>query len=271
MRHTLPDFVIIGAQKAGTTTIYRWLRDHPDVVAHNKEIGYFSQQYHRGPDWYRGHFPTVAAREQFMKEHGRALITGEATPEYMLDPRAPGRMARLIPGAKLIVSLRDPVDRAYSQFQMNRLREIEPVASFNEALALEDPRFADLEAAPPAQRDDLTARRWTHYLRRGHYAETLSRWFAVFPREQFCILAMDDLAKDRDGTVTTLESFLGLAPHARDELPAHHAGSYPPLPNATRDALIEYFRPHNERLYELLGRDFGWQSAAPTPASLPSP
>jgi hypothetical protein len=260
--------VIIGAQKAGTTTIYRWLRDHPDVVARNKEIGYFSQEYHRGPEWYARQFPSAQEREQFRAEHGRALITGEATPEYMLDPRAPRRMARLIPDVRLIVSLRDPVDRAYSQFQMNRLKGIEPVDSFEEALALEDPCFAFLGAAGQTERKDPTAREWTHYLGRGHYAESLLRWFAVFPREQFCILAMEDLNRDGEATVALLERFLGLAPHARDALPAHNEGSYAPLPDATRSALIDYFRPHNERLYELLGRDFGWATGARAP--LPS-
>lgn len=250
---------MIGAQKAGTTSIYRWLRDHPQIVARNKEIGYFSQQYWRGQDWYRRHFPSVEAREEFMAEHGRPLLSGEVTPEYMLDPRTPWRMARLIPDVRLIVSLRDPVDRAYSQFQMNRLRGIEPIESFDEALALEDPRFTAGQNG--ARGKDLTSREWTHYLRRGRYAEALSRWFTVFPREQFCILSLDDLAREPERSAARLESFLGLAPHPRGGLEVLHAGAYPPLQAATRAALMEYFRPYNRQLYDLLGRDFGWESA----------
>lgn len=229
------------------------------MIAHDKEIGYFSQHYERGADWYRRKFPTLWTCERFMAENGRPLITGEATPEYLLDPHTPERMVRLIPDVKLIVSLRNPGDRAYSQFQMNRRRGIESVESFSEVLALEDPRFGVPGQEAVVSRQDLTLRKWTHYLGRGHYAEALSRWFAVFPREQFCILAFDDLVDHPGRSAVTLESFLGLTPHADHALESHNTGSYPPLPEATRSALIEYFRPHNERLYDLLGRDFGWE------------
>jgi hypothetical protein len=257
--HILPDFVIIGAQKAGTTTIYRWLHEHPQVIAHAKEIGYFSEHYRRGPDWYRSHFPLEWTRNRYIAEHGRPMVTGEATPEYLLDPHTPARMARLIPEVKLIVSLRNPVDRAYSQFQMNRRRGLEPIASFSEALALEDPRFGAAGASGPVARADQSMSTWTHYLGRGHYAEALLRWFEVFPRESFCILALSDLAENPAGAAATLEGFLGLAPHRYESLQAHNNGAYAPLQGPLREALIEYFRPHNERLYDLLGRDFDWE------------
>lgn len=259
--------MIIGAQKAGTSSIYHWLRGHPHVVAHEKEVSYFSQHYGRGPDWYRSHFPLLWTCRQFLAKHGRPLITGEATPEYMLDPHTPGRMAQLIPDVKLIVSLRNPVDRAYSQFQMNRRVGIEPVESFTQALSLEDGRFGDPTALSRTTRENLTLRKWTHYLGRGHYADALLRWFAEFPREQFCIVAFDDLVRSPAQTVATLESFLGLAPHLHDSLAPHNDGSYPPLEGETRAALADYFRPHNERLYELLGRDFGWDEAPAGPAT----
>jgi hypothetical protein len=251
--------VIIGAQKAGTTSIYQWLNEHPHVVAHDKEIGYFSQNYRRGPDWYRSHFPLQWTCKQFIAEHGRPLITGEATPEYLLDPHTPERMAQLIPDVRLIVSLRNPVDRAYSQFQMNRRRGLEPIDSFADALALEDPRFEGPGSRPRA-RQDRRMGKWTHYLGRGRYADALSRWFQTFPRERFCILSSDDLAREPAAAVAALESFLGLAPHPRAALEPYNTGSYPPLQGPTRAALVDYFRPHNERLYALLGRDFGWEA-----------
>ncbi len=252
--------MIIGAQKAGTSSIYKWLKEHPQVIAHAKEIGYFSRHYERGTDWYRSHFPTEWRRSNFIAEHGRPLLTGEATPEYLLDPRAPQRMAELIPDVKLIVSLRNPVDRAYSQFHMNRREGIEPVESFTDALALEDPRFGGVGALSRATRHRPSMANWTHYLRRGHYAAALSGWFAAFPRERFCIVTFDDLTTRADRTVGALESFLGLAPYTHDALAPHNTGSYPPLDEATRRALVDYFRPHNKRLYELLGCDYGWEA-----------
>ncbi|MDQ3934523.1 MAG: sulfotransferase domain-containing protein [Actinomycetota bacterium] len=256
----LPDFVIIGAQKAATTSTYSWLVEHPYVRgATRKEIDYFADNYHRGLDWYRRHFPLQRDRERFAAVHGRPFITGEASPFYMTYEETPSRMASVIADVKLIVQLRNPIDRAYSQYQMNRRKGIEPVECFADALALENPPFR--AGGRPVPRSDGTARKNWHYLHRGHYADLLDRWSKYFAPEQFHILTTDDLARDPAGTVAALEGFLGLPPLARDRFAPRHTASYPPLPDTIHAALAEYFRPHNERLYELLGRELGWDTA----------
>jgi len=138
----LPDFLIIGAAKSGTTTLHGWLSEHPFVMpAAEKEIHFFDYEYDRGVDWYRSHFPTKAAADAFAKEHGRPFLTGEASPSYISHQWAPARVAKTLPHVRLIVILRNPVDRAYSQFQMSRREGEEPFESFADALAAEESRL----------------------------------------------------------------------------------------------------------------------------------
>lgn len=255
--HLLPDFVIIGAAKAGTTTLYAWLCDHDYVERSRvKEVHYFSFHPYRGEDWYRQHFPLESARREFTARHGRPFLTGEASPTYMPDIDVPGRLADTLPSAKLIVSLRDPVDRAYSQFQMRRRDDKEPVSDFFTACALEDPSLdggrARAEHAPEIVEIGRS------FLRRGRYAEQLERWFARFPRERFHIISMDDMESDPRGVRDGLDRFLDLPARDSDPREALFANRYEPMDEATREQLSDHFRADNARLYELLGRDFGW-------------
>lgn len=257
----LPDFVIIGAAKAGTTSLYAWLCEHPYVErASAKEIHYFSFHHYRGADWYRHHFPSERRRASFAAEHGRPFLTGEGSPTYLPARNAPARMAALIPRAKLIVGLRNPVDRAYSQFHMRRRDGFEPVESFAAAVALEDGALDGGSArAMAAETDPAALETGRTYLMRGRYAEQLERWMHHFPSEQLHVLTTDQLAADAQGALDALHDFLELPPRRAERLDPLFTTQYDPLPPDTRARLTEYFRPHNERLYELLGRDFGWQ------------
>jgi hypothetical protein len=262
----LPEFLIIGSVKAGTTSLYGWLSEHPYIApASTKEVHYFDYNHYRGLDWYRQHFPRNSARGEFAAEHGRPFITGEASPSYISHFWVPERIARVMPDVKLIVALRDPVDRAYSQFQMSRREEEEPYESFDRALDVEDERL-----------DPERARMWANprynswpigcwsYMMRSRYAEQIERWFERFGRDQFHFLTLDELSTDPEGTLGAVHEFLQLPAFIPDELPHLHAApSYDSLERQTRERLQEYFRPHNQRLYELIGRDLGWERSGP--------
>jgi Sulfotransferase domain len=263
----LPDFVIIGAAKAGTTSLYGWLSEHPYVSpATHKEVHYFDYNHYRGEDWYRAHFPLERERAAFTAEHGRPFLTGEASPPYIAHDWAPQRLARLLPQAKLLVTLRNPVDRAYSQFQMSRREDEEPLESFGDAIDAEARRLAPELART---RIDPRYNSWPigcwSYLMRSRYVEQLERWFALFPREQFDIMTLEQLACDPQPRLDRVHEFLGLPAHRYDDLRPLHTASYDGIPPEVRRRLTEYFRPYNERLYELLGADLGWErdSAGP--------
>ena len=116
---SLPDFVIIGAMKSGTTSLYDFLIKHPAIApAAKKEVMYFSTwyKYKLGKLWYRSNFPTNLSRSAFYKKTTQRLLSGEASPPYLFYPMVPGRMKGVLPDVKLIVILRNPVDRAYSHY-----------------------------------------------------------------------------------------------------------------------------------------------------------
>jgi hypothetical protein len=180
-RGRLPDWLIIGAMKSGTTSLATYLRDHPGCfVAPEKEVHFFDYEYRwaSGPDWYRQRFSGATS----------AVLAGEATPSYMHRPEVPARIASVVPGAKLVAILRNPVDRAYSQYWHHR-REGREERAFVDAV--EDPGDFD-------------------YLGRGRYLEQLERVCEHFPREQLLVTLFDDLeARPRD-TFVEVCRFLGL-------------------------------------------------------------
>jgi hypothetical protein len=245
----LPTALIIGAQKAGTTALYAWLRRHPLVAGPSwKEVNYFDRRYAKGERWYRGNFPRARA----------ASIVLEASTGYVFHPLAPERARALIPAARLIALVRDPVSRAYSHYQHEVALGREPL-SFEEAIDREEERMEgelDRMLADPAY---FSHAWWNYtYLARGHYAEQLERWLAVFPDEQLLVVPTGDLGESPRETYARVLAHLGAPAHDLGDYPRVFARDYAELSAETRSRLGEYFAEPNRRLYELLGRDLGW-------------
>lgn len=249
-RRPLPAFLIAGVQKGGTTSLHEYLAEHPDVSPPvTKEVHYFDHAHHRGDGWYRAHFqPPAHAGE----------ISGESTPYYLFHPLVPELVARDLPECKLVVILRNPVDRAFSQHNHERVLGYEDLP-FEEAIAREPERLAGEEARILA---DPRYRSFSHqhhsYLSRSRYAEQLERWFRRVDRDRFLVLGSEDLFEDPGAAIATTQRFLGLRPVAPGDLSARNARSYSPIDDELRSRLNEELEPHNRRLYELVGRDFGW-------------
>jgi hypothetical protein len=265
----LPDFIIIGAAKSGTTTLYGALSEHPFVrpcsttdphFLKTKEVHYFDYGFYRGEDWYRSHFPLQRDAADFARHHGRPFLTGEASPSYVSHLWAPTRIRKRLPDVKLIAVFRNPVDRAYSQFQMSRKEGVEPLESFDEATQSEDerlrPEIERMAASPRYNSWDFGC--WS-YLARSRYAEQVERWLDLFPREQLLFLKAEDLFVEPQRVLDSVHEFLGLPPYQYEQVTRLNPGAYDDaVPPETRARLAEYFRPHNERLAELTGVDFGW-------------
>jgi sulfotransferase family protein len=258
----LPDYLIIGALRSGTTSLHGWLGEHPFVVPTTKELRYFNVNHFRGTDWYRTHFPLERERDRFANEHGRPFLVGDATVTYMPNHWTPQRAAKLLPRAKIIACLRNPVDRAYSHYHIIRMHGNEPLESFEDAIAQEAERLRDHEKRVLAEPQ---FRSWPlhiwGYLRSSRYAEQLERWYEFFPREQILLLNFDrELTRTSQAALDAVHKHLGLPEYRNNDLPVLNmiGGPYEPLADETRARLIDYFRPHNRRLYDLTGIDFGW-------------
>ncbi|QYJ02974.1 sulfotransferase domain-containing protein [Nocardioides panacisoli] len=268
-----PDFLVVGTKRGGTTTLWNALADHPQVQSmvpaakHLKSPHFFSQYYVRGPAWYRGHFPTTVARRRHARAHGASLV-GDACPTYLFDPRVPARAAELFPEVKVLISLRDPVERAYSHWK-ERVKEGTEDLDFAAALAAEPARLAgELDRMLADPDHDSRARDWFSYRSRGEYADQVAGWLAHFDRSQVLVVRAEDLYRDQPGVLGTVHDFLGLADHEGDPRWRNHMPSSPMAAEVRRD-LEEHYAPHNRRLADVLG-DPTWTDAWSAPAT-PTP
>jgi hypothetical protein len=254
----LPDFLIIGAQKSGTTFLYNLLSKHPLVEpAAKKELHFFDHRFDFGVEWYRRCFPAPRW------EGGRRTITGEASPYYLFHPRAAGRVAQVVPEARLIVLLRNPVDRAYSHHQQLVRKGGEPLG-FEEAIEAEEER---LRGERNRLLEDEHYASFEHqrlsYLSWGVYIDQLLRWTGFFDREQLLVLKSEDFFEKPKQTLKVVLQYLELPEWEPGEEVLEggkrNEGNYDQeMDPSTRRRLEEYFAPHNRRLYDFLGVDFGW-------------
>jgi len=259
--HILPDFYIIGGQKSGTSALYDYLIQHPCIEsAVTKEPRYFDKYYDRGINWYRVGFPLKIHKSFNKKILGKPFQTGEATPRYLDHPHSPKRIKKTTPNAKLIVLLRNPIDRAYSSYSV-RINSGKEKLSFEEAIKREKERtlgeFEKMQKDPNYYSIDY----YHHsYLDRGIYVTKLKHWMSIFPKEQFLIIQSDEFFKDTSIIYNKVLKFLNLPKWDLDEYKPIGVTKYKKqtMEPSTRKQLVEFFSPYNQQLYEFLGEKFDW-------------
>lgn len=265
-QRTLPDFLVIGTKRGGTTSLFNYLMMHPGVLGlfpqsrAKKSSDYFFKQQHHGPTWYRSHFHTKAYRNTLSKRLGYPPVSGEASPYYMWDPRIAAAAHELNPRLRAIALLRDPVERAWSHYQERSANGVEPL-SFEDALAAEEDRTAgelDKMAADPTYYSH--AHDWYTYRSRGVYLPQLQNWCSVFPQDQLLVLRSEDMYGDVQGIFDRISLFLGVATFPLPTTKTFGAGRRSTMPESARAQLMEFYRPHNRELEEYLGRPLGWSS-----------
>lgn len=268
----LPTFVIVGAQKSGTTTLHDLLGQLPDAwMSEPKELHFFDKHHQRGLKWYEQQFHPGP-------EH-RAW--GESTPFYMYKDRAREAMVDALPEARFVAILREPVSRAYSHYWFARSKGKEPLETFAEAVAAEPERLANSKDGQPAA---------FSYLDRGHYLRQLRALEGRVGRERILVHTMDDLSADPRGVLRSTCTFLGLDAEGADGVEVRSqntfadrtvnsadgqakerlqrrnvevfGGSYPPIDPRLETELRDRFRDENQALADWLGRDLrGWLAA----------
>ncbi len=269
----LPDYIIIGTQRGGTTSLYFYLTEYAGIFsALHKEVHFFDDHYFQGLSWYRAQFPTALQKYAYERIRKRPFVTGESSPYYLFHPHIPKRIFEALPEVKLIVLLRNPVDRAYSHHWLATSEGREKL-SFEKAIKGEAERLA-------GEREKLLANEhyisYNHrhyaYLSRGIYVEQLQQWMSYFPKEQFLILKSEDLYRDPVTIVRQTLEFLEVPGTMLDEknefkqyrepTPRGYRNKEKPpkMDPELRKDLVEYFKLYNARLYELLGRDLGWDN-----------
>jgi len=254
-----PAFLMIGAQRCGTTSLFRAITAHPQV-AHapfHKGVNYFDLNYYRGPEWYRGHFPVAEIARRRTAGYGDP-VAFEASGYYLYHPFAIERIARDLPNVKLVAMLRDPVERAFSAYKHEYARDFE-WETFEQALRLEDDRLiGEIDRMRADPRYESFPHRHHSYRHRGHYAEQLEKVFQYFPRPQVHIIESEAFFAKPAAEYQRLLEFLDLRPWEPTHFGRHNARSGAPMDAETRRELEQYYQPHDERLASLLGRSLQW-------------
>ena len=252
----LPECFVIGVVRSGTTSLYHYLSQHPSIApAAYDELGYFDDNYHLGVNWYKSLFPTKFTRNKIIKKHGK-FLTYDVTPFYIYNPLVAKRIFESFPKAKIISNLRNPIDRAYS--------------NYNDALEMGDIKIPFDEVVQIAM-DEIDKNKskinneayivdtfYENILARGFYADQLKIWFKKFQKNQLLMIPSEDLAQKTDQILTKIFEFLDLPYFKIKDLTKQNKREYPPMKAETRKLLIEFYRPYNEKLYNLINQHFDW-------------
>ena len=261
----LPDFIIIGAGRAGTTALYSYLIQHPLIAAastdNNESVAdlhFFEYIISNNIQWYRSHFPILFSKSN---KHKNSFITGEYTSTYMYHPDVPKRIFNLLPKIKLIVILRNPIDKAYSTYQQ-QFRFGEYTTSFEDTINAEFRRIDLNKDFPELNSNNYDFENFVaqNIIRHGVSADYLETWLKIFDRKQILILNSDDLKKSTKETLRRVFNFLNVSNYDIKDTSQVNVGKYPTINKITRKKLIEFFKPHNQRLNKLLDTEFDWNN-----------
>ncbi len=247
----LPDFMIIGTQKGGTTSLYRYLAKHPDINPNYvvKELSYFDEDYSRGKIWYRSNFPK--------KRSGKLYFEG--TTHYLYNPLVPKRVKQMLPNVKVIALLRNPIDRAYSSYK-HQVRAGRESLSFEDAIESESKRLSgekDRLLADPS----YISYNYNHfsYIERGKYIDQVNNWLECFSKKQMLILSSEDFFQDTDDSLKQICNFLGVKHIKTNPKKKHNTGGYKDTMSADmRERLRLIFEPYNAELQKFLDKDLHW-------------
>ncbi|MBT8399711.1 MAG: sulfotransferase domain-containing protein [Rhodothermia bacterium] len=255
----LPDFIIAGVMKGGTTSLFDYLGQHPQVVIPQiKEIHYFDLNFHRGEEWYRSHFPPrLGLRLRGIRLRKR-VITGEASPYYTFHPLAPERIIDRLPGIRVIVLLRDPVRRAISHYH-HMIRKGRETLSFAEAVHAERERLEG-EEQRIIDSPEYSSNNHQHfsYVARGVYIRQLERFETLREKGRLLVLSSEALFQDTQTTFDRVTDFLQIDRHTLEDVPVLNVGTYGKEDADTIRELRDFYRPFNSHLQTIIDTKMPW-------------
>ena len=256
-RRTLPDFIIVGAQKSGTSSLFHQLNNHPQLLgSYKKEVHFFDggldpadDNFQKGHLWYRSHFPLV-------KDVRVEQKIFEASPLYLFSPLAPERIYDLIPQVKLIVLLRNPRERAISHYFHNKKKNRETLDIYR-ALVEEESRLSSAIDSQDYKNEIFIQ---FSYKSRGLYKDQLERYFKCFSKKQILVIHSEKYFENPKETHSQVFDFVGVDPdfEIKNLKTVNKGVGKKKVPERVYEYLDHFFQPHNQALYDMLGEDFGW-------------
>lgn len=266
-----PDFLVVGAKRGGTTSLFNYLTQHPGIfglfpqVRGKKSTDYYFANRAHSDRWYRSHFHTERFRAVHARRSGHRPLSFEASPYYIWDPRIAPRIAKNAPSTKAILLVRDPVKRAWSHYQERVQNGVEPM-SFGDALAAEDTRLdGERERMMKDPSYHSTAWDWYAYRSRGEYLPQIEQWQKHFPADQLLVQLSEELYSDTQATLDRIYAFLEVPQHVLPATRTYNATwrTRDDAPQEEASQLAGHFAPHNKALAQHLGRELPWRSPEP--------
>ena len=252
----LPECFVIGVVRSGTTSLYHYLGQHPCISSSAyDEIGYFDNNYHLGVNWYKSLFPTKFTKNKIIKKHGK-FLTYDVTPFYIYNSLVARRILASFPRAKIISNLRNPIDRAYSNYIL-MYQDGDTTKTFEEMIQI---AMDEIEKNKAKLNDEVYIADifYQNILARGFYADQLKIWFEKFQKKQILIIPSEDLALKPDQVLTKVFEFLDLPYFKIKDFTRQNRREYHPMKDETRKLLVEFYKPHNKKLFDMLGSKFDW-------------
>ncbi len=251
----LPSFIIVGAVRCGTTSLYYNICEHSCVLpASYDEIGFFDSNYELGINWYKSMFPTKFKMKKIESKSG-ICITGEDTPFYFWDKKSIERIKKDIPKIKLIILLRNPIDRAYSNYHLG-VRLGSELLSFEDSIKKE---IELLEKNNDIESDGIEKfLRPRSYIAKGLYYHQIKYWYEVFSKNQILVISTENLEINPHQTLEQIFNFLGIPNEQIQNIQNRKVGNYQKMNKDTRQFLKKLFKPHNEKLFKFLEENFEW-------------
>jgi len=263
-----PDFIIVGEAKCGTTSAYHYIGQHPDVFSAIKKEPRNFIEYPNSIAQCRRHYPTIIRKALHRGIGGSRFVAGEATAEYFANRHVPGVLSRLLPKVKIIVMLRHPSARALSDYQMFKNQKL--VDESFEVIVDRSIRWLSNDDVYPWL---LDAGQYEHstirFVLRGIYFEPAQRWIKHFAKEQMLFVCSEDFFSETGETAERIFRFLGLDDHRVEKLDVQRKGCYEwGAHKQALGKLDNFYSAHNEKLYALLGQDYGWHDAKKAAAAV---
>ena len=253
----LPDFFVIGPGRTGTTSLFHYLDQHPSLSkSAYDELGFFDVNFHLGFHWYRSLFPSILTKFR-IKLKTNFFMTYDVTPSYVRRPWIARRIKKLFPNSKLIIILRNPIDKTYSHYYLSTTSG--ETRNFEEVIKKD---MDDISKWNVNSKDDnyFATKVEKSILARGFYVEQLLSWFELFPKNQILIISSDELALNTKNTMNEIFKFLNLPEYEIPNTDKVNVSKYSKMNPDTRKLLMNFFKPYNEQLFKFLDRKFDWNN-----------
>ena len=249
---TIPNFIVIGVKRCGTTTLYEQLSEHPCIEksAHDN-LGFFNNNFELGMNWYKSHFVTNFRKKEIERKYGK-FATYDVTSSYIQKKKTAQNIFKTLPNVKLILILRNPTDRAYSEYNQNIIDENES-RDFTELIKQEINEIQNMENGNLEFSSDKI-----NLVKKGIYEKQISPWLEVFPRKQILIISTEEFGEKTTETYDKIFRFLELPEYKIKNKKRHRKGTYEAMDDKTRKILDDFYESYNSKLFQKIEETFRW-------------